>query len=49
MSSEIWHRKSLNIKALTALVDRLSLNIGWGKCPERGLKTVSFNPELSIN
>ena len=32
------------IKALRALVDRLSLNIGWENGPERGLKTVSFTP-----
>ena len=32
------------IKALTTLVDRLSLSVGWGNGPERGLKTVSFNP-----
>ena len=28
------------IKALTALVGRLSLSVGWKHGPERGLKTV---------
>ena len=32
------------IKALTALVDRLSLRVGWEDGPERELKTVSDNP-----
>ena len=32
------------IKAPTALVDQLSLNVGWENGPEEGLKTVSFNP-----
>ena len=30
------------IKALTALIDRLSLSVGWENGPEPGL--VSFNP-----
>ena len=30
-----------DIKALTALVDRLSLSIGWENSPERGSYTVS--------
>ena len=32
------------IKALTALVGRLSLSVGWENDPERGFRTVSFNP-----
>ena len=32
------------IKALTALMGRLSLSIVWENGPERGPKTVSFNP-----
>ena len=32
------------IKALRALVDRLSLSVGLENGPERGLKTVLFNP-----
>ena len=32
------------IKALTALEDRLSLSVGWENGPERGRKSVSFNP-----
>ena len=32
------------IKALTALEGRLSLSVGWKTGPERGLKTVTFNP-----
>ena len=32
------------IKALTALVGRLSLSVGWKNGPEWGLKTVLFNP-----
>ena len=34
------------IKALTALVGRLSLSLSviWENGPERGLKTLSFNP-----
>ena len=36
---------SLIIKALTALVGRLALSADWEvNGPERGLKTVSFNP-----
>ena len=31
------------IKVLTALVDRLSLSVGWENGPERGLKTVLLN------
>ena len=34
----------LKIKALTALVGRLSLSVGWKKDPERGLKTISYKP-----
>ena len=34
----------LAIKALTALVDPLSLSVAWKNGPEQGLKTVSFNP-----
>ena len=36
--------KVIKIKALTALVGRLSLSPGWENGPEWGLKTVSFNP-----
>ena len=32
------------IKALRALVGRLSLSVGWENGPERRLETVSFNP-----
>ena len=32
------------IKALIALVGRLSLSVGWENGLERVLKTVSFNP-----
>ena len=32
------------IKALTALVGRLSLSVGWENGLERGVKTVTFNP-----
>ena len=32
------------MKALTALVSRLSLSVGWENGLERGFKTVSFNP-----
>ena len=32
------------IKALTTLVGQLSLSVGWESSPERGRKTVSFNP-----
>ena len=35
---------ALKIKALTALVGRLSLSVGRGNGHEWGLKTVSFNP-----
>ena len=47
-----WNQKHIScihvhlqnqIKAMTALVGRLSLSVGWKKSPERGLKTVSFN------
>ena len=34
------------IKALTAKVGRFSLSVGWENNPERGLKTISFNPDL---
>ena len=36
------------IKALTALVDRLSLRVGWKNGPERGFKNISFNPTLHV-
>ena len=36
--------KKIKIKALTALVGRLSLSVGWENGPEQGLKPVSFNP-----
>ena len=34
----------IRIKALKALVDRLSLSVGWKNGPKRALKTISFNP-----
>ena len=37
------HEPSI-IKALTALVGRLSLSVGWENGLERGLKAASFNP-----
>ena len=37
----LCHQK---IKALTALVGRLSLSVDWENGPERKLKTVSFTP-----
>ena len=41
----VQHAKPHNhIKALTPLVAGLSLSIGGENGPERGLKTVSFNP-----
>ena len=36
------------IKALTALVGRLSLSVGWENGPKQGLKTVSFNPLFPV-
>ena len=36
------------IKALTALVGRLSLSVGGENGPEQGLKTVSFNSEVPV-
>ena len=36
------------IEVLTALIGRLSLNVGWENGPERGLKTVLFNPQLPV-
>ena len=36
------------IKALTVLVGRLSLSVGWENGPERRPKTVSFNPQLFV-
>ena len=42
--TEISNFLRLIIKALTALVGRLSLNVDCVNGPERGLKTVSFNP-----
>ena len=36
------------IKALTALVGRLSLSLGWENGPEWELKTVLFNPQLPV-
>ena len=38
--------EQFEIKALTALVGRLSLSLGWENGPERGIKTVSLNPIL---
>ena len=38
----------IKIKALTALVGRLSLIIGWENDPERGLKTTSVNPQFPL-
>ena len=39
---------SYTVKSLIALVGRLSLNVGWENDPERGHKTVSFNPKLPV-
>ena len=36
------------IKALTALVGRLSMSVGWKNGPERGLTIASFNPKLPV-
>ena len=36
------------MKALIALVGRLSLSVGWDNVSERGLKTVSFNPQRPV-
>ena len=36
------------IKALTTLMGRLSLTVGWENRPERGLKTASFEPYLPV-
>ena len=36
------------IKALTALIGRLSPSIGGENTPEQGLKTISFNPKLPV-
>ena len=36
------------IKALRALVGRKLLSVCWENGPKRGLKTVSFNPLLSV-
>ena len=41
MSDYLDLPKSKFEKALTALVDRLSLGVGWENGPERELKTVS--------
>ena len=30
------------------MVGRLSLSVGWEKSPERGRKTISFNPTLPV-
>ena len=37
-------RVNYTIKALIALDGRLSLSVGWENGPERGHKTISFNP-----
>ena len=36
------------MKAMTALVGRLSLNVAWNHGPKCGLKTVTFNPYFPI-
>ena len=36
------------IKALMALVGRLSLSVGWENDPQRGLKTVALNSWLPV-
>ena len=36
------------IKALTALEGRLSLSVGCENGPEKGLKTISCNPEFPV-
>ena len=38
----------IKIKALTTLVDRLPQSVGWENDPDRGLKTVSFNPRYPV-
>ena len=44
VSNEILWQPEKITKALTALVDRLSLSVGCVNGPERVPKTVSFNP-----
>ena len=39
---------SIVIKALSALVGRLSLSVGLENCPERGLNTISFNTSRPV-
>ena len=34
------------MKALTALVNRLSLDVGWGNGPEQERKAISFDPVI---
>ena len=41
--NNICFHGDIRIKALVALVSRLSLSVGWKNGPERGLMTVSFN------
>ena len=38
------HKDKYLIKVLAALLGLLSLIVGWENGPERGRKTVSFNP-----
>ena len=38
----------ITIKAMTTLVGRLSLSVGWENGPERRLKIVSFNSYLPV-
>ena len=45
--SSVSYSRSLGghkMKALTALVGRLSLTVGWNNGPKQGFATVSFNP-----
>ena len=43
-----YHLSLLLIKALTALMGRLSLSVGWENGPDHELKTVSFNPSFPV-
>ena len=44
-----YSSEDVKIKALTVLVGRLIVSeCRLGKCPEPGLKTVPFNPQLPV-
>ena len=50
IKTDLYRRRLLQvIKALTALMGRLSPNVSWKIGPERGLKSVSFNSYLPVN